>query len=328
MPMKITQHALKPTGAARNFFFYFLNFVLLYLVAEGLGGALFFIIHKLYPVAADYYASGSGLRYHLAALIIATPIFLWISYKTSKDSKADPMMRFSTGRRWLTYIALIIAALAAVADLIVLVFNLIGGEPSLRFLLKVAVVLAVAGCIFYYYLWDVRTLQSGSESTEYPKSPFPRLFFMITAVAALVVIVSGFFFIESPQMQAKRNNDQQRVNQLNSTNDAIRSYASNHNDILPTDFSQLSAQGGLTLDPVTKQPFTYEIVDKTNYKLCATFETSNKFPDKGEANTTPVADPWIHPEGYTCFDQSLSLLLLNQGAYPAKVIPIAPTPSQ
>ena len=59
-------------------------------------------------------------------------------------------------RRWLTYLTLFLAAIALVSDMITLVYNLLGGELTLRFVLKVVIVGAIAGSIFSYYLLDLR----------------------------------------------------------------------------------------------------------------------------------------------------------------------------
>jgi hypothetical protein len=47
-------------------------------------------------------------------------------------------------------------AIALAGDMIVLVYNVLGGESSVRFLLKVLVAAVIAGSIFGYYLWDMR----------------------------------------------------------------------------------------------------------------------------------------------------------------------------
>jgi uncharacterized membrane protein YraQ (UPF0718 family) len=64
--------------------------------------------------------------------------------------------RLSPVRRWLTYLTLFLASTALVCDTITLVYHLLGGEITLRFLLKVLVVAAIAGAIFGYYLSDLR----------------------------------------------------------------------------------------------------------------------------------------------------------------------------
>ncbi|HLM53556.1 MAG TPA: DUF5671 domain-containing protein [Pseudoxanthomonas sp.] len=66
------------------------------------------------------------------------------------------MKRLSAVRRWLTYLTLFVMAIALAGDMIVLVYNVLGGESSVRFLLKVLVAAVIAGSIFGYYLWDMR----------------------------------------------------------------------------------------------------------------------------------------------------------------------------
>ena len=41
-------------------------------------------------------------------------------------------------------------------DLITLVYNVLGGELTVRFVLKVITVAAIASTVFGYYLWDLR----------------------------------------------------------------------------------------------------------------------------------------------------------------------------
>ena len=59
-------------------------------------------------------------------------------------------------RKWLIYFTLFAAALIIIGDLVALIFSLLGGELTVRFLLKVVTIFFVAGSVFYYYLWDLR----------------------------------------------------------------------------------------------------------------------------------------------------------------------------
>lgn len=56
----------------------------------------------------------------------------------------------------MTYLTLLIAAGVLVGDLITLVYNLLSGELTVRFILKVLVVAAIAGSGFAYFLHLVR----------------------------------------------------------------------------------------------------------------------------------------------------------------------------
>ena len=70
--------------------------------------------------------------------------------------RADPGKRASKIRRWLTYLTLFVSASFLIGDVVTLVYNVLGGELTVRFLLKVAVVGAIAGTAFGYYLTDLR----------------------------------------------------------------------------------------------------------------------------------------------------------------------------
>jgi hypothetical protein len=64
----------------------------------------------------------------------------------------------------LTYITLFVAAGVLIGDLISLVFNFLGGELTVRFVLKVLTVGVIAGTIFGHYLWDLRKEESGAQT--------------------------------------------------------------------------------------------------------------------------------------------------------------------
>ena len=67
-----------------------------------------------------------------------------------------PIKRLSPVRRWLTYLTLFLAAGVLIGDMTTLLYNVLGGEATPRFLCKVLVVAVIAGGIFYYYMQDLR----------------------------------------------------------------------------------------------------------------------------------------------------------------------------
>lgn len=148
----------KPYGAAREAFMYLVLFLCLYISAFSFGSLLFHFINRWIPDAIRYYESGdlSAVRMSVASLIVAFPVYLWLSSLLASAIKKDADRKGSKVRKWLTYITLFIAAGVIIGDLITLLFNLLGGELTARFLLKVLTVLLIAGLIFGYYLWDLR----------------------------------------------------------------------------------------------------------------------------------------------------------------------------
>jgi Domain of unknown function (DUF5671) len=150
----------RPYLDAREAFMYLVMFSTLYVSAYHLGSLLFDIINTTFPDPADP-ASGSqyarmSMRWSIASLIVAFPVFLYTSWLVARDLAADPNKRHSKVRRWLTYLTLFVASTVLIGDVITLVYNLLGGEITTRFLLKVIVVAFIAGTVFWYYLSDIR----------------------------------------------------------------------------------------------------------------------------------------------------------------------------
>lgn len=147
----------KPYLSAREAFLHLLMFLTLYISAFSVGTIIFQFINTWLPdpLQYDYAREGirSALRSGTSALIIAFPVFLLTSYILAKARRKDPDTR---GSKWLTYITLFIAAGIIIGDLIGLVYNLLGGELTMRFALKVLTVGVISGTIFGYYLWDLR----------------------------------------------------------------------------------------------------------------------------------------------------------------------------
>ncbi|WP_313274148.1 DUF5671 domain-containing protein [Stenotrophomonas sp.] len=146
--------------SAREAFAYLVLFSTLYFFAWNLGSLLFQLIEYLLPDPADAdwqrLRLDGGIRWAISALVIAFPVFAFVARRVSLDVARHPIKRLSPVRRWLTYLTLFVAAIVLIGDLTALVYNLLGGDLSLRFVLKVAVVAAIAGTVFGYYLWDLR----------------------------------------------------------------------------------------------------------------------------------------------------------------------------
>lgn len=146
--------------SAREAFAYLVLFSTLYFFAWNLGSLLFQLIQYALPDPADpdwqLMRLSGGIRWAISALVIAFPVFVFAAHRVSRDVDKHPIKRLSPVRRWLTYLTLFVAATVLIGDLTALVFNLLGGDLSLRFVLKVLVVGVIAGTVFGYYLWDLR----------------------------------------------------------------------------------------------------------------------------------------------------------------------------
>lgn len=83
-------------------------------------------------------------------------MFLFIFRWTNKTIVANPARRGSRPCKWLTYLTLFVAAVTLAGDVMTLVYNVLGGELTARFLLKIATVAIIAGGAFTYFLTDIR----------------------------------------------------------------------------------------------------------------------------------------------------------------------------
>ena len=150
----------RPYLSAREAFLYLVLFATLYVTAYHLGSLLFDLINRTWPDPADgahqVLQLGSSMRWSVASVIIAFPVFVFVARHLGRELTRNPVKRLSVVRRWLTYLTLFLAATIVIGDMITLVYNLLGGELSTRFVLKVVVVAAIAGTIFAYYLLDLR----------------------------------------------------------------------------------------------------------------------------------------------------------------------------
>jgi hypothetical protein len=149
----------RPYLSAREAFRYLLLFTTLYLSAWYLGSLLFDFINISFPDPAMERSYGSvtkSIRWAASFLIIAFPVFLFMSHRIQRELAQSPVKRQSVIRRWLTYLTLFVAAGFVIGDLVTLTYNALGGELTTRFVLKVLVVGLIASTVFGFYLWDLR----------------------------------------------------------------------------------------------------------------------------------------------------------------------------
>ncbi len=149
----------KPYLSAREAFLYLVLFTTLYISAYNLGSLIFQFINLAFPNPAMEVGTyiHENIRWSISSIIVAFPIFLYLAWLLSREIRLDPAKRASKVRRWLTYLTLFVTASILIGDFITLVYNFLGGETKVRFLLKVLTVAGIAGPIFAYYLLDLRS---------------------------------------------------------------------------------------------------------------------------------------------------------------------------
>lgn len=144
----------------KDVFLHILSILTLYITAGSFVALLFQYVNVFFldPLHGYYELRGaySAIRWAIAALIIIYPVHLWTMWVLYKSYAATPLKRNLKIRKWLIYFTLFAAGLILMGDGVALIYNLLGGELTVRFLLKVLSVLVVGGTIFGYYLWDIK----------------------------------------------------------------------------------------------------------------------------------------------------------------------------
>ena len=148
-------------ASAREAFLYLVLFMTLGVSAISLGTILFQLINLWLPdpiYVYDGYINSvkSTLRNATAGLMVSFPIFLYVSHLTERGIHLHPELRLSRPRTFITYAALFIASGIMIGTLITLLANLLGGELTMRFVLKTTSVLLISGTIFGHYLHQLK----------------------------------------------------------------------------------------------------------------------------------------------------------------------------
>jgi hypothetical protein len=143
-------------GSARDAFLHLLAFTALYASAISLILLFFAYIEFWIPDPAirmptfQVEAALSGIRSQVATLIVSYPLFLLTWWYLLREVRRSPEKAASGVRRWLSYLSLFVGAVTIMTDVICVVYFLVEGDLTTRFLLKVLTLLVITGTIFLY----------------------------------------------------------------------------------------------------------------------------------------------------------------------------------
>jgi hypothetical protein len=296
-------------GGAREAFLHLVVFAALY-TAVGSGLSLLFsLINLALPdPAVTAYATRQlvemreVMRWEIAAMVVSVPVLVWLSSLLVREVSAAPDRARSPIRRWLTYLTLFVAALTIGVDVMTLLAALLGGELSLRFVLKVLAVLAAAGAGFAYYFITLRAQPGATGHTA-----MHRWYGWGTAAAGVALVGVGLLTLGMPGLERARQFDARRVEDLRliygevmrQTNGAAWSNPTipvTHVAPLPTSLEEVAQRAVAVtpriLDPETGLPYEYTVLNETMFSVCAVFSDARD-------EVSDVA--WNHPGGHHCY---------------------------
>jgi hypothetical protein len=141
-------------GNARDAFLYLLNFITLGFWTVALWQIWDDLVRRWFPDPLSY--EGPPLRddiaWQVAMIVVAFPIFALVHWLIQRELGRRPELYYSPVRRWLTYIALVIAAIAILTDAALAIQSWIVGHLTTHFLLDTLGLLVLGAGVFAYYL--------------------------------------------------------------------------------------------------------------------------------------------------------------------------------
>lgn len=291
---------------AKDFFLHLGAMVALYATAISFLNLLFRIINKVFPeVNRSYYAWGGGSEISLpvATLIVAFPLFLFLSKLVYQTYSQNPLKKELGIRKLLTYATLFIAGIILAGDLIMVIYKFLDGQDlTAAFLLKALVVILVTGAIFAHYLQDIRDRLS-------PKCRKMRP--IVVSIVVLAAIIWGFAVMGSPQAQRLIRLDNQKISDLQNLQWQVINYWQVNGTIPEKWTAQM-------LDTQTGVSYEYKKTGPMSFELCAQFNKENQldyrmYGDPIKINVTKNED-WRHTAGNYCFEREIDPI-----AYPTQV---------
>lgn len=291
-------------GSARDTFFHLLTFVSLTSTVTALIVLFFQYLNRILPDAAFEYSSYddfSGIRWSMAVVIVSYPLLLWMGRLLTREYRAHPEKLGGAARRWITYLILFITACTLIGDMITLLFYLLEGELTVRFILKVLTVLVFCGLPFLYFLNSMRLT-----AETYAKSQLHKTFVWISAAMVAVAFIWGLFIVGSPLYGRQQRLDEVRVTDLRAIENEIFNIVYDNNlyppDAAPVkplpatlaEVAQHATYQKISIaDPDTGAPYVYTVGKGHQFTLCATFET---------ARDQQYDIFWNHMAGQQCFE--------------------------
>jgi hypothetical protein len=307
-------------NAPKFAFFYLLSLVALIFLAVSVGMIIFEIINKkiIDVLEPNNGFSLDALKFAISALVISAPIFYITSRQIYKSLFAGILDKDSGVRKWLTYFILFVASIVMLGWLIAVINNFLNGDLTMKFVLKSLTSVGISAAIFIFYYFDIRRKEAAGQTGN-----FIKIYFYSSLAVVIIVFTASLFFIPSPQQTRNTRIDQTILGNFSSLDNAIQTFYQSKQK-LPKDLNELKSNFNYITatdmkDPVTGKAYDYKIVDKKDYQLCATFQTSNK---SGADNTYPnnlYIDQWPHDAGYQCLTQNI-----KEAEFP-KTVPAATT---
>lgn len=304
----------KPKATPKDFFLWAGAMIALYAGVFSFVALIFDYINYVFPdTALNYYYVDpyqGGVSYEMASLIVLAPVFLILMRVIRRNIVADPSRNEIWVRRWGLFLTVFLAGAAIAIDLIILLTSFLNGEDlTVRFLLKVLVVLLVASAGFMHFMADLWGYWQR-------KPQYARSVNWAVAVLIVVTVGAGFLIIGTPQSQRAYRIDEQRVNDLTQIQSQIVYSYYQPKQKLPASLDALTdpiSGWVVPKDPESGAAYEYRTTGALSFELCATFAHASRSAQNGAVSRPmspyyggkEISENWQHPAGRTCFARTI-----------------------
>jgi len=291
--------------SAKFAFFYVLSLVTLIFTSLSTGMVIFQIINKYIPDPIGRFGesfSSDLLRFAIAALIVAVPIFFLTNRQIYKNLFKGILAKDSSVRKSLTYLILLVSSFIVMGWFIALINNYLGGELTIKFILKAIASVGISAIAFTFYLYDIRR-----DKVIGQKDNVIRMYFYGSLVIIIAVFVSALLIVESPKEARDRKLDNTTLEDFNIISDGLSDYYSK-NQKLPITLEELKSEVLFVTeenlrDSDTNEAYEYNVIADKKYQLCAVFKTSNI--DSQDVSKEFYRETWSHKIGKQCIDKNI-----------------------
>ncbi|TSC83809.1 MAG: hypothetical protein G01um101417_376 [Parcubacteria group bacterium Gr01-1014_17] len=263
----------------------------------------------MFPDELTYYYGpySGGIRFALASLIVIFPISLILFSVVKKGIAREPEKLGLALRKWVLWITIFITGAALAGDLIAVLSGFLGGELTMRFILKALAVFAVSASVFWYAVLEIRLTSEKPISLRTP-------FIVGSLIGVIAAIMWGFFVMGSPFTVRKLRMDERRVSDLQSIQWQVVNYWQQKSRF-PKSLSELEdplSGYKVPTDPETAKSYEFTLGTGYAFTLCADFTLPNGTQSRSKTKPYPMpmsdeglAENWEHTAGRACFERVL-----------------------
>ena len=252
------------TTAAKDALFYALLFVAFGMVAGNVLILAFTQIAIYFPDATEYRSvrAISSARWSMAALIVFLPLFLTLDFFDGKAVKSDPARKHGAIRRWLSAFALFVAVVTLLGDALFLIYSLLNGDLTTRFLAKSAVVAVMAGLVLGYF-------RKQDNPLTFLGINLPA---WILAANAIAVLALSFMSFGGPAQGSAERRDKARIRDMQTLSRDIQRCDNIDRYQLPDTLDPLACANRPDLLTGFAGKITYHRLGSRDFELCTTLE--------------------------------------------------------